>query len=69
MGKERLKEITMEIVKLEESLSVMNYINSMSDSDIHLFMNYVKSSKYSDMNIYSAVMNFSLDYLKSIKCL
>lgn len=66
MGKERLKEITMEIVKMDDSMDVMNYIHSLSDSDIHLFLNYIKSSKYKDMDLYSALKTFSCDYLKSI---
>ena len=66
MGNERLKEITLEIVKLDDPLAVMNYIYGLSNSDIHLFLNYIKSSKYGEMNLYSAMMSFSYDYLRSV---
>ena len=66
MGKERLKEIALDIIDLEDPLSVSVYIATMSESDIRLFCNYVKSSKYKDMDLYSASVEFSYDYLKSI---
>ena len=66
MGKERLKEITLDIIDLEDPLSVSVYLATMSESDIRLFLNYVKSSKYKEMDLYSAAVEFSYDYLKSI---
>ena len=66
MGNERLKEITLDIIDLEDPLSVSVYIATMGESDIRLFLNYVKSSKYKDMDLYSASVEFSYDYLKSI---
>ena len=66
MGEERLKEITLDIIDLEDPLSVSVYIATMSESDIRLFLNYVKSSKYKDMDLYSAAVEFSYDYLRSI---
>lgn len=66
MGKERLKEITLDIIGLEDPLSVSVYISMMSASDIRLFLNYVQSSKYEGMDLYSAAIEFSYDYLNSI---
>ena len=66
MGEERLKEITLAIVELDDPLAVMNYVYNLKVSDIHLFLNYIKSSKYKEMNLYIAMMSFSYDYLKSI---
>lgn len=66
MGKERLKEITLDIIDLEDPLSVSVYIATMSESDIRLFLNYVKSTKYKNMDLYSASLAFSYDYLRSI---
>ena len=66
MGQERLKTIALDIIDLEEPLSVSVYIATMSESDIRLFLNYVRSSKYKDMDMYTAAIEFSYDYLKSI---
>ena len=68
MSAERLKEITMSIVKLEGPLPVMNYIYSLDESDIYSFLDYVKNSKFNSTNVYSAIMRFSLDYLKGLGC-
>lgn len=68
MSSERLKEITLEIVKLESPLSIMAYITTLSNSDINVLFSCVKDSKYSEMNVYSAILAFSCDYLRSVNC-
>ena len=68
MNPERLKEITLEIVKLESPLSIVAYITTLSNSDINALFNLVKGPKYSEMNVYSAIMSFSCDYLRSVNC-
>lgn len=67
MGEERLIEITTEISKQTDTLWIMAYVASLSPSDIHLFCNYLKSPKYKEMNICSAIIQFSNDYLASKK--
>ena len=66
MGKERLREIALDILDLGDPLSVSVYISTMSESDIRLFLNYVRSEKYKDKDLYSACLAFSYDYLCSI---
>lgn len=67
MGEERLIEITTEISRETDTLWIMAYVASLSPSDIHLFCNYLKNPKYKGMNICSAIIQFSNDYLASKK--
>lgn len=66
MGKERLKEITLDIINIEDPLSVLLYMSEMSPSDVQLFTKYLTSSKYKGMDYYTAAITFSYDYLISI---
>jgi len=66
MSYERLQEITQKIVELGDPLAVCAYLTTLSNSDIHLFLNYIKNAKYREMNLYTAVLSFSHDYLRSV---
>lgn len=65
MGERRLIEITTEICKANEPLWIIGYVSSLTPSDLYLLFKYLQSSTYSGLNVYTALYNFSCDYLKS----
>lgn len=65
MNEERLFEIASTISVLNGQLVILGYLSSLRESDMYLFLKYVKSSKYGDKGFYDAVKLFSRDYLES----
>lgn len=63
MNEKRLLEIASAVSMLNGPLVILGYLSSLSESDMYLFLNYVKSSKYGNKNFYEAVRLFSKDYL------
>lgn len=65
MSEKRLIEIASTISMLNGQLVILGYLSSLSESDMYLFLKYVKSSKYGDRSFYDGVKLFSKDYLES----
>lgn len=65
MGDKRLLEIATTINSKDGPLEIMAYITSLSNSDIYLLLQYIRSSKYNGMNFLNAITTFSRDYVKS----
>ena len=65
MGEKRLIEIANAINNADSGLSVMLYVTNLESSDVYLLLKYISTSKYKDMNLLSALVCFSRDYLKS----
>jgi len=65
MGERRLIEITTVMCNLEEKITPMEYLTTLKESEIYLFLKYVGSSKYDGMELSKAIIEFSKDYLKS----
>ena len=63
MNENRLLEIASVISMLDGPLVVFGYLLSLSQSDMYLFLNYVKGSQYNDILFYDAIKNFSQDYI------
>ena len=64
VSEKRLLEISSTVCMLDGPLVVFGYLLSLSQSDMYLFLNYVKGSKYSSVNFYDAIKLFAKDYLK-----
>lgn len=64
MNEKRLLEITSTVSMLDGPLVILGYLSSLSQSDMYLFLKYVRGSKYKDINFYDAVKLFSQDYLE-----
>ena len=63
MSEDRLIEITSNVSVMNGPLVILGYLSSLSESDMYLFLKYVKASKYREKNFYDAVKLFSSDYL------
>lgn len=63
MNEKRLLEIASAVSIMNGPLVILGYLSSLSESDMYLFLKYVKASKYGDKNFYEAVKLFSKDYL------
>jgi len=64
MNEQRLLEIASTISTLNGPLVILGYLSSLSESDMYLFLKYVKASKYRNENFYEAVRLFSRDYIE-----
>lgn len=64
MNQKRLLEITSTISMLDGPIILLGYLTSLGESDMYLFLSYVKGSKYKDLNFYDAIKGFSEDYIK-----
>ena len=62
---ERLIEITSTISRLDGPLVVLGYLTSLKESDMYLFLNYVKGSKFGKLDFYKAIKMFSDEYLNN----
>ena len=67
MGVNRLIEITTKMKEIDGPVGVMGVLTSLNDSDMYLFMRYIKSSRYEGMSLWEAILAFSNDYLNSKK--
>ena len=65
MGERRLMEITSAISNIDNPVSAMLYITSLSDSDIYLLLRCVGGSKYKKMNFGEGLISFSKNYVDS----
>ena len=61
MSQDRLLEIASTVSVLDGPNILFGYLTSLSESDMYLFLKYVKSSKYGDRNFYDGVKLFSKD--------
>lgn len=66
MWQERLQEIAVNIINIEDPLALGVYLTTLGNDDIRSFLSFIKNDKYKDMNLYTAIISFSYDYLKSI---
>lgn len=64
MGDRRLTEITSKISNMEDVLDAMQYITTLSDSDVYLLLRCVGGSKYNKMNFGEGLMSFSKNYIE-----
>ena len=65
MGERRLIEISRIICNLDDNITPMDYLTTLKESEIYLFLKYVGSSKYNGMELQKAIVEFSKDYLTS----
>lgn len=64
---ERILDIVSAISELDGPLAVLGYLTTLQESEMYLFLNYVKGSKYGKYNFYDGIKLFSQDYIRNKK--